>query len=153
SWLIKRYFLDYHLALADFSLDLANPEKVQLHGPDSTEDWHVTLAETGLDAQTGCRVHRAGKYLTGERFFLTYGDGVADVDLTELLAFHERHRRMVTVTAVRPPGRFGEIEPAGERVIEFNEKPVVSRGRINGGFFVCERSFLARLGDDPALVL
>src|SRR5262245_18176778 len=130
SWVIKRYFLDYHLAGADFSLDLGNPEKVQLHGPAAAEDWHVTLAETGLDAQTGCRVRRVEKYLTGDRFFLTYGDGVSDVDLTRLLAFHRSHGRTATVTAVRPPGRFGEIELTGGRVTEFNEKPVVSRGRI-----------------------
>jgi len=113
----------------------------------------VTFAETGIDAQTGCRVFRVGKYLTGERFFLTYGDGVSDVNLTRLLDFHERHGRTATVTAVRPPGRFGEIELAGPRVTEFNEKPNVSRGRINGGFFVCERDFLGRLRDDPTLVL
>ena len=153
SWVIKRYFLDYHHAGADYSLDLANPEKVHLHGSDASEDWHVTLAETGIDSQTGCRVFRAAKYLSGERFFLTYGDGVSDVDLTQLLDFHVSHGRTVTVTAVRPPSRFGEIELFGEQVVEFNEKPVVSRGRINGGFFVCERHFLERLRDDPSLVL
>lgn len=153
SFVIKRYFLDYHLGNSDFSLNLANPEKVQLHGADATEDWHVTLAETGVDAQTGCRVFRAGKYLTGDRFFLTYGDGVADVNLTRLLDFHEQHGRTATVTAVRPPGRFGEIELSGAEVTEFNEKPNVSRGRINGGFFVFERRFLSRLRDDATLVL
>jgi glucose-1-phosphate cytidylyltransferase len=153
SWVIKRYFLDYHLAGSDFSLDLLAPERVQLHEPHATEDWQITFAETGLDAQTGCRIKRIEKYLTGDRFLLTYGDGVSDIDITALLAFHQGHGRTATVTAVRPPGRFGEIELDDRQVTEFNEKPVVSRGRINGGFFVFERRFLDRLRDDPQLVL
>jgi glucose-1-phosphate cytidylyltransferase len=153
SWIIKRYFLDYHLAQADLRIDLSRPDAVRLCEADPAEDWTVTLAETGYDAQTGCRVKRIEKYLTGERFLLTYGDGVADVDVQALIRFHQSHGRLATVTAVRPPGRFGEIDLDGGRVVSFNEKPTVSRGRINGGFMILQRAVLDRLRDDPALVL
>jgi glucose-1-phosphate cytidylyltransferase len=153
SWVIKRYFLDYHLAGADFSLDLGVPETVQVHGPRDTETWRVTLVETGLDAMTGCRVKRIEKYITGDTFLLTYGDGVADVDVGRLIQFHRTHGKIGTVTAVQPPGRFGELELKGFRVAEFNEKPLLARGRINGGFFVFERAVFDRLQDDPSLVL
>ena len=154
SWVIKRYFLDYHLARTDFTVNLRQPENVQLHGPVPHEDWQITLAETGIDAMTGCRLKRVERYLTDDDFLLTYGDGVADIDLDALLEFHHRHGKLGTVTAVRPPGRFGEIEvQTGGGVSEFNEKPNVSRGRINGGFFVFKREFLARLRDDTTLTL
>src|SRR5262249_16499142 len=117
------------------------------------ESWHITMAETGLDAMTGCRVKRIEKYITGENFLLTYGDGVADVNIRELVNFHSDHGQTGTVTAVQPPGRFGEIELDGSQVVEFSEKPLLSRGRINGGFFVFHRRFFDRLPDDPGLVL
>lgn len=152
SWSIKRFFLDYHLAGADFSVDLGHPDRFQVHAPRSQEDWHVTLAETGLDAMTGCRVKRIEKYITGDEFMLTYGDGVADVDIGALVDFHHRHGKIGTLTAVQAPGRFGEIELDGPEVVEFSEKPPVARGRINGGFFVFRRSMFDRLRDDPSLV-
>jgi glucose-1-phosphate cytidylyltransferase len=153
SWVIKRYFLDYHLARADVSLHLRSPEKVHIHSHAVAEDWHVTLAETGHDAMTGCRVKRIEKYITGDTFLLTYGDGVADINISKLLDFHCSHGKIGTVTAVRPPGRFGEVELEGSRVAEFNEKPLMARGRINGGFFAFQRCFFDRLQDDPGLVL
>jgi glucose-1-phosphate cytidylyltransferase len=151
SWVIKRYFLDYHLSAADFSLCLGSG-RVQVHGPDPGEDWTVTLAETGLDAMTGCRVKRVEKYVTGDTFLLTYGDGVGNVNLRELVDFHHSHGKTGTVTAVRPPGRFGEIELDGRRIAEFHEKPLLSRGRINGGFFVFHRRLFDRLADSPDLI-
>jgi glucose-1-phosphate cytidylyltransferase len=153
SWVIKRFFLDYHLAGVDFSLRLGTPHQIQIHGPAPDEDWHITLAETGADAMTGCRVKRIERYITNDHFLLTYGDGVADVNIRKLLGFHQSHGRIGTVTAVQPPGRFGEIEVDGRQVVEFNEKPLLSRGRINGGFFVFHRRFFSRLSDDPSLVL
>jgi glucose-1-phosphate cytidylyltransferase len=153
SHVIKKYFLDYRLTRSDFTVDLGDPAAVEFHGGVPAEDWRVTLAETGDDAQTGCRLKRVEKYLDGDEFLLTYGDGVGDVDVTSLIEFHREHGRIGTVTAVRPPGRFGEIETTDGRVTEFNEKPHVSRGRINGGFFVFRRDFLDRLDDDPRLVL
>lgn len=153
SWVIKRYFLEYHLAGVDFSLRLGSPSEIQVHDAVDEADWRVTLAETGADAMTGCRVKRIEPYITSDRFMLTYGDGVSDVDLDRLLAFHRSHGKLGTVTAIQPPSRFGEIELSGPRVVEFMEKPLASRGRINGGFFVFERAFLHRLADDPGLIL
>src|SRR5436305_1162324 len=153
SWLIKRYFLDYRLAAADCTVRLENPAKIQIHGGSTgVENWKVTLAETGADAMTGCRVKRIEKYITGDTFLLTYGDGVADVNLRKLVEFHRAHGKVGTVTAVQPPGRFGELELEGRRVAEFSEKPLLARGRINGGFFVFHRASFGRLADDPAAV-
>jgi glucose-1-phosphate cytidylyltransferase len=153
SWVIKRFFLDYHLANSDFSMALGKPGHIQVHSTDAMENWRVTLAETGLDSMTGCRVKRIEKHVSSEHFMLTYGDGVADVDISSLLAFHQAHGKIGTVTAVQPPGRFGEIEIDGDQVADFNEKPLLSRGRINGGFFVFRRELFDRLRDDPSLVL
>jgi glucose-1-phosphate cytidylyltransferase len=151
SWLIKRYFLDYQAAQADFSLRLAAPEQVQILAPAALENWQVTLAETGLDAMTGCRVKRIEKYITDDHFFLTYGDGVANVDLPKLLEFHRVHGKTATLTAVQPSGRFGELEFDGDRVLEFAEKPVQARGWINGGFFVLNRRIFDLLENDADL--
>lgn len=153
SWTIKRFFLDYHLTEADFSIVLGDKPGIEVHGPHRIENWKVTLVETGAQAMTGCRIKRIEKYLTGDSFMVTYGDGVADVDIGRLMAFHRAHGHLGTVTTVRPPGRFGEIDLEGSQVTEFNEKPLASRGWINGGFFVFQRAFLERLADDESLVL
>lgn len=153
SWLIKRYFLDDRLSRSDLSFHLNDPENITIHSSTGCEDWHITLAETGLNSMTGYRVKSIEKYITDDNFMLTYGDGVADVNLTELVSFHRSHGRMGSVTAVQPPGRFGEIELHGRQVMEFSEKPLLSRGRINGGFFVFQRRFFDCLPDDPRLVL
>jgi glucose-1-phosphate cytidylyltransferase len=152
SSVIKRYFLDYHLAEADFTLDLNEPGQLQVHAHPAQENWRITLAETGIDAMTGCRIKRIEKYIRGDSFLLTYGDGVADIDLAELIRFHHQHGKLGTVTAVHPPGRFGEIEMDGTQVVEFMEKPLLARGRINGGYFVFDRAIFDRLTDDPWLV-
>jgi glucose-1-phosphate cytidylyltransferase len=153
SWVIKRYFLDYYHAHVDLSLHLLAPDKVDVQSSLLDEDWHVTLAETGTEAMTGCRVKRIEKYIKGDSFLLTYGDGVADINVRKLVRFHKSHGRIATVTAVQPPGRFGEIELMGREVTEFNEKPLLARGRVNGGFFVFRRQIFDRLEDDPSLVL
>jgi glucose-1-phosphate cytidylyltransferase len=152
SWVIKRYFLDYHYASVDFRLHLLAPDRVEVQAPAALENWHVTLAETGAGAMTGCRVKRIERYVAGDHFLLTYGDGVSDVNVRKLIDFHKAHGKIGTVTAVQPPGRFGEIELEGHRVAEFNEKPLLSRGRINGGFFVFRRKIFERLDDDPELI-
>jgi glucose-1-phosphate cytidylyltransferase len=152
SWVIKRWFLDYNLSHSDFSIRLASPEKVVIHGNSEVENWQITFAETGLDTMTGCRIKRVEKYIRGNTFMLTYGDGVANVNLTELLAFHRAHGRLGTTTAVQPPGRFGELDIAGDRVAEFCEKPLAAPGWISGGFFVLNRPFFDRLDDDPELI-
>lgn len=152
SWSIKRFFLDYHLAQTDFTVDLGDQARVDIQGPSCGENWRVTLAETGSDSMTGCRIKRIEKYITGDTFMLTYGDGVADVDIEKLVRFHRRHGKIGTVTAVRAPGRFGEIEIDGSQVVEFQEKPLVAKGRINGGFFVFNRGIFDRLENNPRLV-
>ena len=153
SWFIKRYFLDYHLQDSDFTVQLDDSNEINVHHCPSGEDWRVTLVETGLESMTGCRVKRIQRYISGDHFHLTYGDGLADVDLPALERFHLGHGRTGTVTVVGPPSRFGEIELRGPRVLEFSEKPVTTRARISGGFFMFRRDFFDRLQDDPGLVL
>ena len=152
SWAIKRYFLDYHLADSDFTIELKSAGQFQVHGKREVEDWRITLVETGENAMTGCRVKRIEPYIKGEEFLLTYGDGVSDVDINALVEFHRSHGRIGTVTAVSPPGRFGELEVDGCSVQSFNEKPVVVPGRINGGFFVMNRRVFDRMEDNPSLI-
>jgi glucose-1-phosphate cytidylyltransferase len=153
SNVIKRYFLDYHLAGADVTVDLRHPGELQLHQHRCPEDWRITLAETGADAMTGARIKRISKYITSDNFFVTYGDGVSDVNCQKLLDFHHHHGKLASVTVVAPPGRFGEIETDGATVTSFAEKPLESRGLINGGYFVFRKEVLARLSDDEHLVL
>jgi glucose-1-phosphate cytidylyltransferase len=153
SWVIKRFFLDYHFARSDFALTLGDPGNVRVFGGAPEEKWQVILAETGLDSLAACRLKRVEKYLTGEQFFLTYGDSVGDVNLRELLEFHRGHGKIGTMTAVRPPSHLNEITLSEIQVAEFNEKPLITRGRISGGFFVFDRRIFESLHDDPHLDL
>ena len=153
SWSIKRYFLEYFLAHSNVTVDLGSPHEYEVHGSLGEEDWKVTMVETGLDAMTGCRVKRIEPYIKGDTFHLTYGDGVSDVDINALVDFHHAHGKIGTVTAVQPPGRFGEIALKGNQVVDFMEKPVQAPGRISGGFFVFNRKIFNRLKDDPTTVL
>ena len=152
SWVIKRYFLEYFLAHSNISVNLGSPQEYELHGSLGEEDWRVTMVETGIDSMTGCRVKRIERFITEDTFHLTYGDGVADVDLSALVDFHHSHGKIATVTAVQPPGRFGEIALNGDQVVNFMEKPVQAPGRISGGFFVLNKRIFSRLKNDPALV-
>jgi glucose-1-phosphate cytidylyltransferase len=138
---IRDFFMNYRSHTTDFTIDLSGKYPVKYHDNRKTEPWKVTLAETGLAAMTGARIKRVEKYFSDdENFMLTYGDGVGDIDLEKLLAFHASHGKILTVTGVRPPGRFGELQcdDAGQ-VTEFNEKPQTTGGRISGGYFVCKR--------------
>jgi glucose-1-phosphate cytidylyltransferase len=153
SWSVKEYFLNYALANSDLSVELDRLGAVTVKEPYRLEDWEVTLAETGLDTMTGGRVKRIQKYLEGDHFLLTYGDGVSDLDVHSLVDFHFRQGKLGTVTAVRPPGRFGELEVEAGRVAEFQEKPLVTQGLINGGFFVFHRRFVERLPERDDLFL
>lgn len=132
---IKRYFSDYHGACRSMRVNLKTGA-VEVHEDGSSEDWTVDLIETGRWTNTGGRIKRLAPYLD-ETFFLTWGDGLSDVDLGDLLDFHRSHNKMMTVTAVHPPPRFGQLVLEGEKVIEFTEKPL-GQGWINGAFFVCE---------------
>ncbi len=147
---VKDYFRNYHARSSDFSVDLSNGA-VEYHDSSSV-NWRVTLVDTGAGSMTGGRVRRLKDYLGGERFLLTYGDGLANVNLDRLLAFHERHGRLVTVTAVRPPGRFGALSIDADRVVDFEEKPQMDQGWINGGFFVMEPAFLDYIADDATVL-
>lgn len=149
SELIKQYFLNYRTLTADFTLDLGAGEPAVFH-TNEVEDWCVTFAETGLTTATAARIHRAAQYLDAPRFAVTYGDGIGDVRIDELLAQHERSGAIGTVTGVHPSSRYGEMHVTGETVTEFNEKPTLATGWVNGGFFLFERSFLDDyLVDDP----
>lgn len=144
---IKDFFLNYHTRISDVTIDFGRNDSVTLMDRRQKIDWRVTLAETGKDTMTGSRVKRIEHYIgADENFLLTYGDGVSDIDLHALLARHMLHNPVVTVSAVRPPGRFGELDhdEAG-RITEFNEKPQAVGGRISGGFFVCSRQLFTYL--------
>lgn len=147
---IKEYFLNYRVLRSNFTVDLATGALSQIESP--SVDWRVSLVDTGLATLTGGRVKRMAKYLDGKPFMLTYGDGVADIDLSALLDYHRTQKKMVTVTAVHPAARFGELSVTNGRVTEFREKPQIQNGWINGGFFVCEPEFLDFIeGDDSIL--
>jgi glucose-1-phosphate cytidylyltransferase len=150
---IKQYFLDYDAWTRDVTVRLGPERRIEFHGRQS-ERWSVTLAETGATAMTGARVKRVQPYVPDDTFMLTYGDGVADIDLERLLAFHRGHGRLATVTGVRPPSRFGELVVDGTRVVEFSEKPSIGDGGyINGGFFVFNRGVFDYLSADDGCVL
>jgi glucose-1-phosphate cytidylyltransferase len=133
---IKRFFLDYALLSSGFTMDFATGD-VQRHNKE-IENWVVHLVDTGTQTLTGGRLKRLEPWLKDEPFMLTYGDGVSDVNLRDLLAFHRSHGRLATVTAVRPPARFGGLNFDGDLVTEFKEKPQIGEGWINGGFMVFE---------------
>lgn len=143
SEMIKQYFLHSKLFDGDMRVNTRTGE-VEFLGQ-SDNDWTVTIADTGTETQTAGRVARIAKYLDPEGpFFLTYGDGLSDIDLAQLLTFHKEHGRLATITGVAPPGRFGELELDGSRVAELKEKPEVTDRYINGGFMVLDREFARR---------
>lgn len=148
--IIRDFFLNYANQSSDVTVDLSKrgEDRLQFH-KHQAEDWKVTLAETGEDAMTGARIRRGARYLgEGEQFCATYGDGVGDIDIRALIDFHNGHGKTATLTGVYPPGRFGELNTVGGTVNSFNEKPQVSGGHINGGFFVFNRNFVDDYLDD-----
>lgn len=151
SEMIKEFFLNFYAMSSDFTVDLSNGA-VQYERT-FKKDWKVSLVETGSKTMTGGRLHRLESQLrSGGTFMLTYGDGVADVDLNALLQFHRSHGKLVTVTAVRPTARFGGIEFDGDRVKNFQEKPQTGEGWINGGFFVMEPGVFDYLDGDQTIL-
>lgn len=152
--IIKDYFANYELRTNDFTVEIGKKSSIEVHKQNGEAGWKVTLVDTGEGAMTGARVFRIRDYLKNEPFCLTYGDGLGSVDIAGLLQFHKEHGKMATVTGVRPPGRFGELEIEGERVVAFAEKPQVGESFINGGFFVLEPLFIDRyLSNDEDLTL
>ena len=147
---IKKYFMQTLYSGADLQIDLksGNVEKIR----DTTPDWKITLVDTGLDSMTGGRLKRLESYLKNEPFFLTYGDGVSSVNIHDLLAFHRSHGKLVTVTAVHPIARFGELTIDNSQVTNFEEKRQTNAGWINGGFFVMCPEFLNLIDDDLSVL-
>ena len=146
--MIKNYFCHYELMNNDVTIELGRHEKLTIHQSHQEAGWRITLADTGEKALKGARLKRVEKYLTGEIFMLTYGDGIADVNLDNLLEFHRSHGRLATVTGINPASRFGELRVQGDEVVSFSEKPRGSGGVINGGFFVFDRAVLDYLSPD-----
>ena len=147
---IKEYFINYKILNSNFQINLHSGD-MKL-GEMDIENWDVNLIDTGEKTLTGGRLLRLKKYIGNERFFLTYGDGVADIDIDELLEFHKKHKKMVTITAVRPPARFGKLKISKDKVLEFVEKPQMDEGWINGGFFVIEPEFLDFIDNDTTIL-
>jgi glucose-1-phosphate cytidylyltransferase len=143
---IKRFFLDYYNLNGSMKINLATGI-VEAHSR-KYEDWIIDMVDTGLNTNTGGRVKRLEPWLRGETFMVTYGDGVSDIDLHDLLRFHRFHGRLATVTAVRPPARFGGLSFDGDLVVEFTEKPQIGEGWINGGFMVFEPGIFRYLEED-----
>ena len=151
GYLIKEFFANYFLHTADVTIDLRNGNGMEVHQT-RNEPWRVTLVETGPETMTGGRIAAIRSYLDPEEpFCLTYGDGVADIDIAQLVQFHQSHGRRATITSVTPPGRFGSLQFEGNQVTAFIEKPAGDGGQINGGFFVADPSVLDLI-DGPETV-
>lgn len=150
GYIIKEYFANYFLHMSDVTFDMANNDMIVHHR--KAEPWRVTLVDTGDDTMTGGRLKHIRPHVEGEdAFCVTYGDGVADIDISALLSFHSDHGMPATVTAVQPPGRYGALETDGDRVLGFVEKPRGDGGWINGGFFVLSPSCLDYVVDDTTV--
>lgn len=145
GYVIKEYFDNYHSHISDFTVDLKSGIKSNLTVPE--EDWTVSLIDTGQETQTGGRIKRVSSMLN-ETFLMTYGDGVCDVNVHELLSFHKRHKKFATVTAVQPPGRFGVLNIKNNLVKNFAEKPAGDGSWINGGFFILEPDVIGKIRND-----
>jgi glucose-1-phosphate cytidylyltransferase len=148
---IKEYFANYFLHESDVTFDFRNDNKSVTHH-NSAEPWKVTLVNTGLDTMTGGRVKRVKPYLNNETFMMTYGDGVSDINIQELVSFHKQHGRLATITSVQPSGRFGALDLTQDNTVNgFQEKPRGDGNWINGGFFVLEPAVLDYIEDDQTL--
>lgn len=152
---IRDYFLNFYNYNSDFTVDLANNGNIEIHNSCIKEDWKVTLVETGDESMTGYRTKMCSKYITEERFMLTYGDAVANVDLRKLVDFNKEKNTIGTVTGVYPPSRFGDLVISGDLVANFKQqlKDIENQAPINGGYFVFKREFLELIPDDPKINL
>lgn len=150
---IKEYFHSRDIMDHDVTLNLADRSQDKIHqNPDKKYDWEITFADTGLEAQTGARLKKIEKYIDTTNFFLTYGDGVADIDIEKLAKFHIEQKTHSTLTGVRPPARFGLIEIEGNKVKRFREKPIMEE-YVNGGFFVFSKEVFKHLSEDDSCIL
>ena len=151
--MIKEYFLNYAMMNSDFTVHLGNANRTYFHSDHDEKDWTVTLADTGERAQTGARIRRIEKHIAADWFLVTYGDGISNVNIAKLVEFHKSHNKIGTVTGVRPSSRFGELVTDKNKVVEFNEKPQVNEGLINGGYFVFDRAFFSYLNEEDSCTL
>lgn len=149
GYMIKEYFSNYFLHMSDVTFDMST-NRLEVHHQ-HVEPWRVTLVDTGEETQTGGRLKRVARYLDGKTFFFTYGDGLADVDISAELAFHREKGLLATMCAAQPPGRFGAIDLDGHRIARFEEKPAGDGTWINGGFFVLEPGVLEYIDDDTSI--
>ena len=149
---IKNFFLNYDAQTKDFTIELGTKNNITFHSNHDESNWCVTLVDTGLEAMTGARIKKIQKYVGDEDFMLTYGDGLGDIDINQLVAFHNNQGRTLTVTGVRPPGRFGELMHSNGVITEFNEKPQATDGLISGGFFVASPKLFDYLGSNEDLI-
>lgn len=145
---VKSYFYNYRIAANDLTITLDPDQPPIYHGSNSDSDWEITLADTGLETLKGGRIKRIEKFIKADRFFLTYGDAVSNVNLDKLVEFHRNHGKLATLTGVNPPSRFGELSMEGDCIKSFEEKPQLSTGIINGGYFLIEKEVLNDLTED-----
>lgn len=151
QYVIKEFFADYYLHMSDITFDFTDENSMEVH-TNSTEPWKVTLIDTGLNTMTGGRIKRVAKYLGDGPFMLTYGDGVSNVDIHELVAFHKSHGKIATMTAIQPGGRFGVLDiQAGNIISKFKEKSKDDGGWINGGFMVLEQGIMDYISGDSSV--
>jgi glucose-1-phosphate cytidylyltransferase len=153
GYCIKEFFADYYLHASDITFDFKNDNKMIIHN-NVSEPWKVTLIDTGLKTMTGGRIKRIAKYLNNETFFLTYGDGLSDVPINDLLAYHQKNESYVTLTAIQPGGRFGVLDIADDsnRITKFVEKAKEDGGWVNGGFMVVEPEIIKYIKDDQTIL-
>lgn len=149
GYIIKEYFANYFLHNSDITFDIRN-NNLEVH-QNTSEPWKVSVIDTGESTQTGGRLKRVARYLGDEEFCFTYGDGVTDVNISDLIQFHRQHGKLATVTATQPPGRFGQIKLEGHKVESFLEKPQGDGGYINGGFFVLNPKVISLIDDDSVI--
>lgn len=148
--MIKNYFYNYELMNNDVTIQLGQPENKCIHHSHDESGWKITLANTGEKTLKGARLKKVEKYITDDTFMATYGDGITDVDINALLAFHQSHGKIATVTGINPASRFGELKTKGDRVVSFSEKPQNGKNLINGGFFVFNRSIFDYLSTEDS---
>lgn len=148
--MIKEYFYNYEILNNDFTVELGQNKNIEIHGVHDEKGWRITLVDTGEHALKGARLKKIEKYIDSNIFMVTYGDGVANIDVNDLLKFHNSHGKIATLTGVMPPSRFGTLSVSGNKVIEFNEKPQASGGLINGGFFVFDKKIFDYLSHGDA---
>ncbi len=150
--IIKEYFYNYEVLSNDFTVELGT-DNIEVHRKHSERGWKVTLVDTGLHAMTGARVKRIEKFIDDDAFMLTYGDGVTDLNINNLIAFHHNHGKIGTVTGVFPPSRYGELTIRNDQVVSFTEKQPQQNNSINGGYFVFHKKFFSYLKDDDDCIL